>query len=436
MSVPVPERYLNSSVLRWTALALFLLGAAFLTFGYPSEFPTPYRIDIDVYRTGAQVFIDGGDLYGPLPELSQGAHLPFTYPPIAAALFTIFAIVPLWMGSVGLTLVSIASVAVVLRIALGQIYDRPAAQLWWLVTGAMAIGLWFGPVRDTLAFGQVNAVLMALVIIDAILGRGRWWGGTLIGLAIAIKLTPAVFLLLLVLRKDWRGAVTTGFSFAIFTGIGHLLMPQDSLQYWTQTLSQTGRIGGLAYASNQSLNAVLYRLGLEGSARSVTWFVVAMGVGLFIAWVTGRLLAFGHHIAATLAVGFAALFCSPVSWTHHWVWSLPLVVVMLVWGERPGSHTRWWVWLAASGMVVFLANPQWWFPHENDAELQWGPLQQLVGSSYLVWGLIALISMGLLAHRLGHADRSVAGTPTVLWPGLFRRPARQPTPDDTRAPHP
>ena len=73
----------------------------------------PYRIDIDVYRTGAQVFLDGGAIYGPMPELSQGGHLPFTYPPIAAALFTVFAIMPLWVGSTLLTLASIACVAIV-----------------------------------------------------------------------------------------------------------------------------------------------------------------------------------------------------------------------------------------------------------------------------------------------------------------------------------
>ncbi len=428
------EKYQNSRPFRWGALSVFLVGVGVLTFVLPSGFPTPYRIDIDVYRTGAQVFLDGGDLYGPMPELSQGAHLPFTYPPIAAALFTVFAIMPLWVGSTLLTLASIACVAVVLRIVLRRISDRPSAELWWLVTGAMAIGLWFGPVRETLAFGQVNAVLMALVVVDAILGRGKWWGGTLIGLAIAIKLTPAVFLVLLVLRKDWRATAMTGVSFVAYTGIGHLLMPADSAEYWTRTLVDTGRIGGLAYAANQSINAVLYRAGLEGSTRTLAWFVVSLMVGLFIAWVAGRLLAFGHQVAAVVAVGFAALFCSPVSWGHHWVWSLPLVVVLLTWAVRRDPRGTGWLWLAASGTVVFLVTPQWWFPNENNVELQWNALQQLVGSAYLLWSLIALTCMGLFAHRIGEEDRFSEEAPRVLWPSLFRRPGHHSAPPDGYAP--
>lgn len=433
--MPLLDRYVNSKVFRWVGMVLFLVSAVTFMVGPLGDFPVPYRLDVDVYRTGAQVFLDGGAVYGPMPELSQGGHLPFTYPPIAAALFTIFAVMPLWLGSTLLTLTSIACIALVLRIALGQTCNRPRTQLWWLVATAMAIGLWFGPVRETLVVGQVNAVLMALVVVGAIPGRGKWWGGTLIGLAIAIKLTPMVFLLLLVLRRDWRGSATTVASFLAFTGIGHLLMPLDSVQYWTQTLTDTDRIGRPAFATNQSINAVLSRLGLDGSTRTLVWFVVAMVVGLLIAWVAGRLLAYGHDTAATITVGFAALFCSPVSWGHHWVWALPLVVLMLVWAARPETDTKRWLWLAGTGTLVFLATPKWWFPNENDVELQWNVLQQIVGSSYLVWGLIALVVIGWSAHRLGRPDKNVVGPTTVLWPSLFHRPAARTTPDDRPARH-
>lgn len=415
----VIDRCLGSSLFRWGSLVLFAVGAALLTLGLPDQFPTPYRIDMDVYRTGAQVFLDGGALYGSIPELANGKWLPFTYPPIAAALFTVFAPMPLWVGSLLLTCVSIACVAITLRLVLRQTCDRPRAQLWWLVVAAMAVGLWFGPVKETLSFGQVNTILMLLVVVDALRGRGRWWGGMLIGLAIAIKLTPAVFLLLLVLRRDWRGVLTTVVSFLAFTGIGFLLMPRDSVQYWTTTLLDTGRIGGLAYASNQSINAVLSRLGFEGSLRTVIWFVAAMMMGLFIAWVAGRLLTFGHDTAATITVAFAALFCSPVSWGHHWVWALPLVVLMLVWAARAEVRPRAWLWLAGTGVFVFLSTPQWWFPTNKNAELQWTPVQQVVGSSYLVWAFIALLVVGLSAHRLGQADRDAVEPPKVLWPVLF-----------------
>lgn len=424
------DRYLGNRFLRWGALGLALIGAVRLLL-WPSGRVT-YRIDLDVYRTGAQVFLDGGELYGPLPKVFQGLDLPFTYPPIAAALFTVFTIIPLWLASVLLTLVSVGCVAVVLRIVLGQTCERPLAQLWWLVAAAMAGGLWFGPIRETLVIGQVNAVLMALIVVDAIHGRGKWWGGSLVGLAIAVKLTPAVFLLLFVLRKDWRGAASTGVSFLVFTGIGYFLMPQDSLEYWTHTLLDTDRIGNAASKSNQSINAVLYRIGLDGGTRFLVWLVVSMIVGLLIAWVAMRLLKYGHDVAATISVGFVALFCSPVSWGHHWVWSLPLVVLMLVWAARTDADEKRWLLLAGSGAAVFLIRPQWRLPYGNNIEMQWSALQQLVGSAYLVWGIVALVVMGFSAQRLGRGDTSATRREAIT----ENRPDRHRTATKHRNPSP
>ena len=55
---------------------------------------------LDVYRLGAQVFRDGGDLYGRLPDTEIGANLPFTYPPVAAALFVPLTWIPLTLANV------------------------------------------------------------------------------------------------------------------------------------------------------------------------------------------------------------------------------------------------------------------------------------------------------------------------------------------------
>src|SRR5215469_6331567 len=51
-----------------------------------------YRIDLDVYRAGATVFLHGGDLYAHLPTLAHGHALPFTYPPFAAVAFVPLAL--------------------------------------------------------------------------------------------------------------------------------------------------------------------------------------------------------------------------------------------------------------------------------------------------------------------------------------------------------
>ena len=423
------DRYLGSSVGRVVVVVLALLGTVIHTVGIPGlqKLP-PYRIDLDVYRVGGQVFRDGGDLYGELPQLAEGAHLPFTYPPLSAQIFSILTLVPLPVASVLITLATLIVLALVVQLVLTRTCDRPAAQLWWLTLAAVTVGMWFGPVRETIGFGQVNVFLMALVLVDVIRGRGRWWGGTLTGLAMAIKLTPAVFLLYFFLRRDWRGLGTAIISALAFTGIGHLLTPDDSVRYWTFALRDPARIGGLAFTSNQSVNGFVHRIGLEDTAASVAWFVVSMVIGLGIAWVAWRLLRAGHEVGAAVAVGMVALFCSPVSWGHHWVWAVPAVVLALVWADRAsrdgrdnqddddnGNHPtseadtragdyRLWLTLGLSGVVIFLSTPQWWFPNHNDAELGWGPIAHVVGNAYLIWGLVLLIAMGTRAFRLGRPD--------------------------------
>ncbi|GAA1721152.1 glycosyltransferase 87 family protein [Dietzia cercidiphylli] len=420
------DRYLASTAGRAVAAVLALVGTLLHTIGIPGlqQIP-PYRIDLDVYRVGGQVFRDGGELYGELPQLARGDMLPFTYPPLSAQIFSVFTLVPLAAASVIITLATIAVLAYVVQLVLTRTCDRPIRELWWVTVAVMAVALWFGPVRETIGFGQVNVFLMALVLVDVIRGRGRWWGGSLTGLAMAIKLTPAVFLLYFALRRDWRGLGTAVLAALAFTGIGHLLTPDDSARYWSFAIRDPARIGGLSFTSNQSVNGLVHRLGLEDTAATVAWFVVSALVGLGIAWVAWRLLRRGHEVAAAVAVGFVALFCSPVSWGHHWVWSVPAVVLTMVWAARAAGRDdddeRGWLVLAGSGIVVFLTTPQWWFPHDEGRELAWGPIQHLVGDAYLVWAVAFLVVVGVRAARLGDPDRyGDPDTPALLVRGGTR----------------
>ncbi|MDO8395188.1 MAG: glycosyltransferase 87 family protein, partial [Dietzia sp.] len=161
------DRYLASTAGRAVAAFLALLGTILHTVGIPGlpQLP-PYRSDLDVYRVGGQVFRDGGELYGQLPRLAEGADLPFTYPPLAAQIFSLFTLVPLAAASVIITLATIAVLAYVVQLVLTRTCDRPHRELWWITVAVMAVALWFGPVRETIGFGQVNVFLMALVLVD------------------------------------------------------------------------------------------------------------------------------------------------------------------------------------------------------------------------------------------------------------------------------
>ncbi|MGH3562671.1 MAG: glycosyltransferase family 87 protein, partial [Mycobacterium sp.] len=211
----------------------------------------PYRIDVDVYRMGAQAWLDGRPLYsdGALFPTRSGLNLPFTYPPLAAIAFCPFSWLPLSAASAAITCATlvllIAAMAIVLT-GLG-VWPRSAAApepAWlrrcWLAAAIVAPSvLALEPIRSNFSFGQINVVLMALVIADCLPRRTPWPRGLLLGLAIALKLTPAVFLLYFLLRRDGRAALTTVASFLAATLVGFLLAWRDSWQYWTDTVRNT-----------------------------------------------------------------------------------------------------------------------------------------------------------------------------------------------------
>jgi alpha-1,2-mannosyltransferase len=350
----------------------------------------PYRIDLDVYRIGGRVWLSGGDLYGQLPATGEGPRLPFTYPPIAAVLLSPLSVVPMAVASTVLTLGTIALLGVVLRVFLRRLARAGGGSLWqlaWLMPAA----LFLEPARNTLGFGQVNIVLMAMMSLDCLTVAPRWPRGALTGLAAAVKLTPAVFVLFFLLRRDYKAAGTTAAFFAAATGVGFLLAWHDSIRYWTDTVLRPGRIGGLSYASNQCLLAVLARAGLhpQTTAATAAWAALSAVVLAVACRGMRRALAASEDCWALSLNAFAALLISPVSWSHHWVWSVPAMLTLVALGRR--YHHRLALATATTGLVVFAAAPQWWFPRGANQELRWAVWQQATGSSYVLFAVAVLL---------------------------------------------
>jgi len=380
----------------------------------------PYRIDLDVYRIGSSVWLRHGDLYGVLPATSSGARLPFSYPPIAAALLSPLSLVPMAVAGVVLTLFSIALTAVVLRVFL-RCVAGPRAGSWWTLAWLLPVGLFLEPVRNTLDYGQVNIALMALVTADCLTPNPRWPRGAAVGLAAAVKLTPAAFVLFFLCRGDRRAAGTAAVSFAAATAVGFLLAWHDSVRYWTSIVFQTGRAGDLIYAANQSIQAVLGRAGLSPStpAGTAVWLALCVVV-LVLAWFGMRdALARSADAWALSLNAFAALLISPISWSHHWVWAVPgLLTLAVISGRR---RHRAGLATAAAGLVIFAAAPQWWFPFGDNRESHWAAWQQIIGSSYVIFAAVVL----LLAATVWRSRRLAEEGPWVgadQAPGLVAHP--------------
>jgi len=369
-----------------------------------------YHIDLDVYRTGAKMVLHGGDLYGRLPRLGDGHELPFTYPPFAALCFVPLAILGYAAANWLLTAVTIGCVAASLWPFAASTPGEAGARIRRLLPFALPAALLLEPVRSTLTFGQINALLMALITFDCLTRAPRWPRGALVGIAAALKLTPGIFLLFFLLRRDLRSAARAGLSFAACTAAGFALPPHDSTRYWTQIAYQPARIGGIAYASNQSILGTLARLGLSDPVRTWLWLALCLLVAALA--VTGMRAALnaGQVTYALLLNAAAGLLISPISWSHHWVWAAPALLTCLS-TTRPDRRRP--PTFALLALLAFAIAPHCLLPSGSGRELHWSCWQQTAGDSYALIGLAAL-TRAAINSLLPHPKRRGPGTPGRL----------------------
>lgn len=375
------------------AVAVIAGGVAYHLIGLRPLRPwgVPYRIDVDVYRLGARLLADGGPLYGELPPTEVGLGLPFTYPPIAAITFLPFAWMPLPVASVLVTIVSLVALAAVVHIVVGAVGVHPEDRTRVTLV-ALAVSLLVEPVASTLDFGQINLVLMAAIVADCLLPRTPWPRGLLLGIAGAIKLTPLTFVLFFLIRKDLRATVVAGVSFLVTTAVAAAIVASDSVEYFTSTLINSDRIGTPAYVTNQSITGALARLEVPEPARTIVWFVLCLVVLAVTIVAVRRCFAAGRPVLALGGVALAGLLCSPVSWSHHWVWVIVVIAGFAAAARTTGRRLPA-VWAALWIVVTVFA------PHvilarlEPGRDLGWPLIGQVVIGAYILLGLITLALM-------------------------------------------
>lgn len=287
-------------------------------------------IDLQVYRAGGEHVLAGQPLY----EGGVLLDLPFVYPPFAAVLFAPLALLPLGLLKLLWTAVGVGLLAYVVHRCLPRV-GLPAAVLLAVVATAL------DPVRTTLYLGQINIVLLALVVGD-LLGRpGSRWRGVGVGLAAAVKLTPLVFVGYLLVTRRWRAAATAVTTFVAAGALGFLAAPADSVAFWFEgTFASADRISDVAGPSNHSLNGMLGRLGVEGP---LPWLAGAAVLGAVTVVLAVRAHRSGHEVLAVTLCGLASAALAPFAWSHHYVWVVPLAVLL---GSRAVAGERW----AAAGL--------------------------------------------------------------------------------------
>ncbi|WTN46476.1 glycosyltransferase 87 family protein [Streptomyces sp. NBC_00631] len=355
--------------------------------------------DLLVYRAEGEAVVHGGDLYG---FTVTEWRLPATYPPFAAVLF----VATTWLPVPALKVAFLAGNALLLAWLVtlsARLAGRPAPLP--LLCAATGLTLWLEPVFQTLLFGQVNLAIACLVLWDLTRPPGARARGLALGIAAGVKLTPAIFIAYLFLTARRKEAATATASFAGTALLGALLLPADTVDFWTRRLFETGRVGKGWIIDNQSLQGLIAR-ATGTAAPGLAWTLPAAAVAVTGLWLaTHRRDATGDRAAARdrwgiLLTAVTALLVCPISWSHHWVWCVPLLAVLLAEGRTL---------LAATAALVFTARTMWLLPHEGDRDLHLPWWQQPLASPYPLLGLALLAGAATALRRHGAAPPDGTG---------------------------
>ncbi|MGQ4386228.1 glycosyltransferase 87 family protein [Streptomyces sp. SAS_270] len=371
--------------------------------------------DLRVYYGAVDAWArHGGRIYDyRVPGTTYG----FTYPPFAALSMLPMSVLGLDGAIVVCLLLNLVATGTVVWILVGPSLRRYG---WFGFGLAGCLLALFEPVRDTFSFGQVNLLLLALVLGDAWLlstGRGRW-AGVGIGLAAAVKLTPVLFIGLLLLARRRRAAGVATATAAVATALAAWAAPDASRFYWTDAVWDTTRIGRLGYVSNQSLQGVLARLAQPHEPSRAVWAVAALAVLCVWAWRAHRAVAADDWMAAFALTGLAACLVSPITWVHHLVWLLPSFAVLLH-RHRP--------WTAAVLYAVLCSSVVWLWFHDSSG------IDGFLGSNTYTWitlGLLLRLPVGQSRVPRPPLSRSASATPPAPRPAAHPIPAAaaQPAP--------
>ena len=360
----------------------------------------PSTIDLQVYVYAVKDMLAGRDIFATTTPFWR---LYFIYPPIAAILMTPLALGPyvfwqvVWTGG--------------LVWAQQSVLKRCGAPRGWkLGLLGIAVLLAVEPIRTTLGYGQVNTMLMALVVADLLPDRPeqrrRIPQGILIGLAAAIKLTPALFVIFMFLIGKRRAAITAIVSFAVFTGIGAILLFRETAVFFGGLSGGDTRTASPLYTGNQSLLGVFFRLGDSSRTTTVLGLAVAGVLAVLGCLIAAYWWGNNEKVFAVAIVGLTTCLASPLSWTHHYVWILPLGMAVLSpgvprWARYVGG--LWVVWVCVCLPLAVL-------PYAGGRERQFDFLQQLVANLGPILGVILLVGLAwqLVVTTRGHAIPTTA----------------------------
>jgi alpha-1,2-mannosyltransferase len=304
-------------------------------------------LDLRIYVNAMRWWHDGHPLYEFAHDDPIQGRLGFTYPPFAALILAPLGVLG-FKGSVILFWAGSAAAVIVTTFWLVKpIARKHETPLWFAMPLALPLVSTLEPIRETVNFGQINMLLVLLVLIDLLIVQPRWpkLAGIGIGIAAAIKLTPAIFIVYLLITRRWRAALTATATTAAATLLAAAVAWNDSWYFWTRALWETGRVGHTDRIANQSILGMLARLSDPVDPNRLVWLALVTLVGGYGLWRARRAALDGDEVVGLTITGFVGGLASPITWPHHLFWFVPALLVLV---DVGASRTKRWLFALAA----------------------------------------------------------------------------------------
>lgn len=354
---------------------------------------TGYMMDLEVFQDAGWALRRGQDLYSEAFPTRSGYR--FIYPPFASVLFYAMT----WFGPATLQILWSAATIAAVWAMLWMVSKRlriPHAEI--TAFALLGIVMLLDPLKANIEFGQINVFLALLVVSDVLGFLPKKLRGLGIGVAAGIKITPAAYALVFLVRKDFATVAKSLGWFLVTVVIGFIARFEESKYFWTEEFFKGSRGGEPVYDANQAFSGLLARAGLEGTALEVgtmAFFVFGAIAAAFVAWV---FLRHGYEVSALGFVALAVSFAGPYAVSHHW--SILMVFVPLVLVARL-------TWELVVGVLFYIA--QWWAPYEvfrdnptpiavNVGQWFYGNMQGVMGM--VVFFAVLIFAIGLQTKKI------------------------------------
>lgn len=328
VKLAAPARPIRSTIVLAAILAVAALVALALHAWYGNR---NHFFDLRIYRDAMRFWNDGNFLYDFWrPDPTQG-RLEFTYPPFAAFLLRPLAWLSTGAAIWAYALASLALLWVSIWWLVRPLADRLGQPRWFVAGLAFLAASGLEPIREAFTFGQINFLLWALVLLDLLVlwPRGSRWTGVGIGLATAIKLTPAIFIVYLLVTRRWRAAATATATAAAATLLAAAFAPRETWVFYTEKVVHADGIGNLAYTFNQSVMGVLAKLAAPSPPSQLLWLLLVLPITAYGLWRARQAFLSTDEVAGLALAGLAGSLLSPVTWAHHIFWLVPALVVLV-----------------------------------------------------------------------------------------------------------